>query len=272
MSEGNNVLRAHLEAEVAASQKNAKTSMIMFAILVVFVIGYFMWLRAMLKEVMEPNALARVGITMIEDNLDPLINTMKGQITASFPGLVKNATEYVTVQALPQAGQYAKTHMDDQAENLGIFCKELGNDVFVSTLASAKDDITSQVRPPDTDGAARAEQVAASLEATVQGRMRTGFDSKMRACLPGDQDQAERPLHCDEESAAMKFQKASQALRTISAKLTQLANNDNPNREQQVQRRLIGAWWSFVGTVHAGGGANAAPGAADTAPAESAAP
>lgn len=258
MSDDNNKLREYIEAETQQNLKSAKIGIIMFTILVLVILIYFQILKSMLKEVVQPRELARTGVSLLESNIPDVVSGLESGIRDALPQVVKYTVDTVVDEAIPRMRKTAQGYLDQHSAALADFASQAGDEVFVKILSETRKDWQSRVPPQDAGGSDSGESMAASLEAAIQLNMKNRLTAKMN----------EEVDSRDPESAAVKLHQSAMALRNINARLNQLADNKGLNREQGLQRRIIGAWWGWMQKTNAGSGAAALPEQGDVAPAE----
>lgn len=231
-------LREYIEQETATNQKSAKFGIIMFAILAIFVFGYFMVLRHMMKEIVQPRNLAMAMVTTIDAQLPTATQALEDNIKTALPNMVKNTMDTVVERSIPQMGQYGERYLDENSAALADFTSNVGDEVFVKIVSQSAADYRKQ-KPEgmETDKA----QVVAHLKKSIGDKLSTGFDTKMAEEL-----KAAEEGKGGEETAAVKLHKSRKALDNINTKLEKLASGENLTRKDQVHRRILGAWWGYM--------------------------
>lgn len=243
------VVEEYLWAEVVQNEKSFKMGVILFAVLILIVIAYFTWMRSMLKEILQPQSIARTVVSTIETQLPAATKAFQDGVTKAMPQLVTFVSEEVVNRGIPQMGKEGTKYLDQHAQATAEFTSGAGSEVFRSLLQDYKKQQGGKTLEGGAEGPQTDDQLAAGLEATVTENLRTKLDAKLE-----DSKDTE-----DRESAAYKLHRSRNALRNIDHKLNELADSENPNRKQQMHKRIIGAWWGWVKKRGAGAG----PGPAD---------
>jgi hypothetical protein len=242
------VVRTYLQGETAANQQSFKFGLIIFGILILFVIVLFSWYRSMLKEFTEPKTLARTLVGTIEIELPNATQAFEESVEKVLPKVVTFVMDSVVSKGVPQMRKHAEGYLNDHATAMAEFASTTGTDMFRVLLRENRQSMKVASYPEATP---EPDVLVASLESTVK----LGLPGKLDLHLQESENTV------DAESAAYKLHKTRRALLNINAKLNELADADSSTRSQGMQKRIIGAWWSWL---RGSGGRAAAEGAEGT--------
>ena len=129
--------------------------------------------------------------------------------------------------------RHAEGYLNDHATAMADFATTTGTDMFRVLLRENRQRMKSASNPEATP---EPDVLVASLESTVKLGMPGKLDLRLQ----------ESENDVDAESAAYKLHKTRRALLNINAKLNELADSDSVTRSQGMQKRIIGAWWSWL--------------------------
>ena len=233
------ILSTHLAAESAANEKSAKMGTIMFAILAVFVFGYFMLLKSLMKEVVQERNLAQTIVHAAESQLPVITKTVEESIAGALPQMVSSTIGGVVDDSVPQLRKYSQTYLEKFGTQLGDFAGQIGDEVFVDIVAKERKNIKENM-PEGLETDKR--KLVAHLKGAVTTQMRDGLDQRMEQHLASAKD---KPGSGD-ESAAVKLHKSQTSLNNINKRLTKLAAAKDLSRKDQVTKRIVGAWWGWL--------------------------
>ncbi len=229
------ILADYLKAETEDNLKSAKYGTIMFAILVVVVFGYFQWLKSALNDVMQPEALAISLVHEIDNKIPTMTESLETNIKDVLPRVAKYTMDTVVDKSIPAMRMQAEDYLGKHSDSLVEFTSQMGDEVFVAVLRQKRDEIKAK-NPAEGLEPDKAKLVT-DLKAAIKLEMTSGLNQKL---TEGSEEDA------DQESAAAKLQKSQVALRNINARLNALAENNDPNRTQALNKRIIGAWWNWL--------------------------
>jgi hypothetical protein len=229
------LLREYVEAEIDDNKKGARYGTIMFVILCLVMAGYFAWLRAMLEEAVEPRALARVAVQVIDDQIPVATRSLADNIREALPRIAAYTVNTVVDNSIPEMSKHATGFLTEHSRALSEFAAFTGHEIFVRVLREKRDEIK---RSNPTQGMPlTAAQLVMALEAGLPITLERELTMKMSEEVAKDSDR---------ESAAVKLHKSAQSLRNINARLNVLAEGGMGTRQDQVSKKIIGAWWSWL--------------------------
>jgi hypothetical protein len=220
----NENVESYLQAELATAERRFRIGAIALAIVAVFLLGYFAWIKSLVTDMLEPNNVAEVVAGELRRNLPGASAALQTTLVEASPDLVRFVMQQVVDGVLPAL-------TDGVAEQLTLYAQEAarvgGEGVLTAFSATVQECKAS--RP------ARAKTLEA-LEAHMTGCVRARYEAHLDAAT--------------ESILGGKLSASAQALERLNSELKSLASRRNLDRQDEIGKQLVTAWWSFLDRNH----------------------
>ena len=211
----------HLQDEVAKARRTFRIALVAMAILLVAMIAYFQWLRSELRAVLEPSSVAEFMVNEVRRSMPGASTAVKDSLRERAPEFVRFAIQQAVDGMLPAV-----------------------RTSFESSLAEGSQEL---VRTSSDHAMAAFQEALKSYEESPAGK-RGGNAAAVSDQLVAHLAQ-ELPKHLDnapEGSVQHKLSQSAQALEQIDQRLKALASHHAPSEEDELGKRLITTWWTFL--------------------------
>jgi hypothetical protein len=221
------VFKEYLEAEVEEARKSFKLGLISMGIITVMIFGYFHWLKSAAEEILEPNNLANVMISEVRRNLPVARDTLEKELTAAAPAVVTFITQAVMDEALPMVTDAVTALLKDYSRELTGYGTLAVTQIFQEIVRDHRDALS---RSADQGAVAQysPNEIAADLATLIEKELGKRI--------------SEQP----EETLSAKLEHSLTALKNINTELERLSNAQRASREDELGRKLITTWWTFL--------------------------
>ena len=222
-----NEMSDYLEQEVAALDRSFKLGVGAMLVLTVVLIGYFQWLKGMVEEITTPESLSTVVVSEVKRNLPAARLSLEQNLTAAAPDVIGFIAEGVLDEALPLMTDSARALFRDYSRELAGYGRLA---VLQSFEAIVKDH----------------RAALAKAKATAEPGMYTPDVISQNLSKTLDAELGNRITDTPRESLANKLDDSVVALRNINRKLQSMSKQGKLTRKEELGRKLITTWWTFL--------------------------
>lgn len=221
------VYRDYLESEVEEAKKSFKLGLISMALITVLIFGYFHWLKGAAAEILEPNNLANVMVSEVRRNMPAARDTLEKELSAAAPAVVTFITQAVLDEALPMVTDAVTALLKDYSRELTGYGTLAVTQVFQEIVRDHR---------------------AALARAAGEGEVAQYSPNEIAADLASliEKELGKRISEQPEETLAAKLEKSLVALKNINTELERMSNAKRVTREDELGRKLITTWWTFL--------------------------
>lgn len=248
--------RDYLRKELEETQRSFRTGVWAMAVLSVLILGYFQWLRVQLAEILLPQNIAEVMVSEVRRSLPGARDALKENLRKAAPEVVAFVTEQVTDEAIPMVRESAEAVFREYARELAGFGREAVVKVFSEVIRDHKAELArkGQHHTGALTGLLNQREAARrSGKAVEEGayvevsgeEIDTGAIAK-RLSKYVSSELGSRLNDVPEETLRQKLDESMKALRNINDQLKRLARKRDISREDQMGKRLITTWWTFL--------------------------
>ncbi len=219
--------KEYLETEVEQAAKSFKLGLISMALITVLMLGYFHWLKSATAEILEPQNLANVMVSEVRRNMPAARDTLEKELTAAAPAVVTFITQAVMDEALPMVKDAVTALLKDYSRELTGYGTLAVTQVFQEIVRDHRDALT---------------------RAATQGEVAQYSPNEIAADLSTliEKELGKRISEVPEETLAAKLDKSLVALKNINTELQRLSKAKRVSREDELGRKLITTWWTFL--------------------------
>lgn len=211
---------SYLQNEFNKAQRNFRVGLTVMGLLAVFLIGYFQWLKSQTEELLEPHNVSEFIVNETRRNLPHATEALTNTIREAAPNVVRFVMQTVIDTVFPLL-------RDSFRENFQSYSTALvtvGHDTAIVAFTDTLRDFQGQ---PQKGKATTPDAIAA--QATVF----------MTAQLPRHLEEASH------EALGSKVAESAGMLVEVNRRLKDLSGKPK-NREEELAKRLITTWWSFL--------------------------
>lgn len=213
----------YLQNEVRKAQRTFRVAVIAMSVVLVGFLGYFQWLKSELATVLEPDSLAEFAINQARAALPEVSGALKANLETEAPNVVRFVLHQAVDQGLPLLGESLQSHLDEHSRAVTSVADAHTSAAFERVLSQYE---AERAKNRGKSGAAPIDAVAFT----------TFVDANYAAALDATaQDELQKIL--DESGGTLKH---------IDARLAALAKGRDASREDELGKRLITTWWTFL--------------------------
>ncbi len=218
--------KSYLEDELSRTRGSIKTSIALFVILTLLVVGYFQWIKTEVGPFLEPASLAEFTVLEARRNLPSVADKVGKELVASLPMVTGDAMREVVELTVPRLRKESTAWLQAQARQIA------GIGTAASTVAF--EEIVK---------AKKAELLAASGSDPGQFMVIVSLDELSRLV----EIEARKQYNTlPEETLGQKLDKGAAALRNINRRLNELADGKDASRKDALSRKFISTWWTML--------------------------
>lgn len=210
---------SYLEEQTRKAERTVRIAAIAMGILLVVVFGYFQWIKAELAEVLAPESIAELVVNEARGALPEIGDALESNVRSEAPAIVRFALHQAVDHVLPLLGEMFETTLDEHSREVTRFAARDADVAFEAALAQFAAERGKGPQKPVT---------AVQLGSFVSARYAAALDDVASA------DITER------------LEKAGGTLKGIDARLAAMAGRPGSTREEELGRRLIMTWWTFL--------------------------
>ncbi|MCG3172705.1 MAG: hypothetical protein GMKNLPBB_00860 [Myxococcota bacterium] len=214
--------RTYLEQETTAAERSFRVALIAFAIVAIVILIYFAWMKSMIKEAIQPENLAVTVVGAVRGNLPEVRKNVQEEFSEALPGMIQQFADSLLQQGIPMVRTMGVDMFKDFSGELIKFSSNAANQVFESVLKSDSNNLRKQLKTNP-----------AAIELAIANEM----GSAMKTALQSD--------------AGAGLSKSLVALKNINAKLQAMAKKQGGTKQEELGRKLISSWWSYLQTTAA---------------------
>jgi hypothetical protein len=217
----------YLATEVAELQKNYKIGLIAMALITVILIGYFQWMKSMVAEIVAPQNLSTLMVSEVRRNLPTARIALQTNLTAAAPEVIEFVANSVLDEALPMMSESARALFREYSRELAGYGKLAAVQSFTEIVKTHKTALAKS-RETAEPGMYTPDTISEQLSKTIDAQLATRI--------------TETPV----ESLATKLDESVNALHNINQKLNELSGKKKLTRKEELGRKLITTWWTFL--------------------------
>jgi hypothetical protein len=210
----------YLQNEFQRARRTFRVGVTVMGLLAVFLIGYFQWLKSQTEELLEPAAMSEFIVNETRRNLPHFTAALTSTIQESAPAVVRFVMQQVVDVVFPLLSDSFRTSFQEYSSALIT----VGRDTAMVAFQDSLRDLQAEVRKSNATSAdAIATQASAFMTAQLPKRL-------------------EAASH---EAIGSKAAESASMLVDVNRRLKDLSGKPK-NREEELAKRLITTWWSFL--------------------------
>jgi hypothetical protein len=210
---------SYLQEQTRKAERTFRVAAISMGIMLVVVFGYFQWLKSELAEVLSPSSIAELVVNQARASLPEVAEALEANVRSEAPNIVRFALHQAVDHVLPLLGQVFGETLDEHAREVARIAGEDADAAFDSTLAQFSAERGKGARKPVTA---------------------TQLGSFVAARFPGALDDVAA------SEILERLDAAGGTLKSIDARLGAMATRRDRDRTDELGRRLITTWWTFL--------------------------
>lgn len=211
----------YLRNETAKAQRNLRVALVAMGVVLVAFIAYFEWLKKELASVLTPESVAELAVNEARRALPAMSEALKSNIRDEAPNVVRFVLQLAVDETLPLLGETFDTHLRDYSFDI--------SEITTQHSQPALSAVLKRYAAEHKSGKNKARPISAAHLATV-----------IEAQLQNELSTSSKP------AMAEKLAETSSTLKHINSELVAMAGTRKLNREDELGRRLITTWWTFL--------------------------
>lgn len=208
------------QSEIEKNKKSTRMGLIVGGVLGALLLVYFVMLMNMVNTITDPDELADFVGNQASMMLPETQKGLSDALQAAAPELIGSVVDEV-VKLFPELRKFAEDELKKLTTEALKTAKTQLDEVYREVLVSAK------ARVVELEAAGQRPSPQIFLD-ELKKEINTQITNKITS----------RP----EESVFVKLEKTHEQLVRIEKKLRRLAKNDDPNRSELLEKRLIQSW------------------------------
>ena len=208
----------YLQAQTRKAERTFRIAAIAMSVLLVVVFGYFQWLKSELADVLAPSSIAELVVNQARASLPEVGDALEANVRAEAPNIVRFALHQAVDHVLPLLGQMFETTLSDHAREVARIAGAEANEAFDTVLAQYAAERKGQRTPVSS----------AQLGSFMTARFPAALDDVAAADI------------------TKRLDDAGGTLKSIDARLGAMAGGKAGTRTDELGRRLITTWWTFL--------------------------
>jgi len=217
----------YLAAEVAELEKGHKITLVAMVLIAVVLFGYFQWMKSMVAEILAPQNLSTLMVSEVRRNLPTARIALQTNLKAAAPEVIEFVANSVLDEALPMMSESARALFRDYSRELAGYGRLAAVQTFTEIVKAHKTELAKAKETAEA-GFYTPDLISANLTKTI------------------DAELANRITDSPVESLASKLDESVNALHNINRKLNDLSGKKSLTRKEELGRKLITTWWTFL--------------------------
>lgn len=210
---------SYLQQQTQKAERTVRVATIAMGVLLVVVFAYFQWLKSELAEVLAPASIAEFAVNEARAALPEIGDALESNVRSEAPNIVRFALHQAVDHVLPLLGQMFETTLEEHSREVAR--------IAVADASAAFDAVLVQYAAERGKGPKK-PVAAAQLGTFVAARYAAALDDVAASHITERLDQA------------------GGTLKSIDARLAAMANGRGGSRQDELGRRLITTWWTFL--------------------------
>jgi len=210
---------SYLQEQTRKAERTVRVASIAMGVLLVVVFGYFQWLKSELADVLAPASIAELVVNQARASLPEIGDALESNVRSEAPNIVRFALHQSVDHVLPLLGQMFEQTLADHGREVTRIAAADANTAFDAVLAQYAAERGKDARKP---------VAATQLESFVAARYAAALDDVAAS-------------HITE-----RLDEAGGTLKSIDARLAAMATSRGDSRQDELGRRLITTWWTFL--------------------------
>lgn len=217
----NDAATKYLQDELRKLEKRFQVLLVAMGIVLVVVVGYFQWIKSQTAELLQPDSLGEFMVNEVRRGLPDASESLKQAMRDQAPDVVRFVVQHVVDGVFPIIRAGVEDGMKEYSKQLTAYGADRAMEAFEEVVRTYKTEL-GQGTDADED----------SLAMRLNDLIQVELEKKV----------------VDEsgESLQSKLDQSAVALRRINTKLQDLARQKNLTRQQELGKRLITTWWTFL--------------------------
>ena len=208
----------YLQNEFNKTQRTFRVGITIMGLLAVFMIGYFQWLKSQTQDLLEPTNISEFIVNETRRNLPHGAEALTNTIRESAPGVVRFVMQQVIDLVFPLLRDSLQTNFKEYSSALIT----VGHDTAMLAFQDALRDAQSGIKTPAT-----ADAVATQASAFMTAQLGKHLNESSKDAL------------------GSKAAESADMLVEVNKRLKELSGKSK-TREEELAKRLITTWWSFL--------------------------
>jgi hypothetical protein len=222
-----NDMKGYLHEELDELARSTRLMAIALVVLSALTIGYFEWMKGMTAEALKPASISTLVVSEVKRNIPTATQALQTNLTRAAPEVVAFIGTSILNEVLPMMTEAATALFRDYSRELTGF----GTLAIVKMFGQiVKDHKVALAKAKDT-----AEPAFYERDRVVEGL--NGFI---------EVELGRRMTESPEESLGTKLKESLNALNNINLRLQELAAKRKLDRKEELGKRLITTWWTFL--------------------------
>jgi hypothetical protein len=212
-------VETYVREQTRKAERTFRIATIAMGLLLVIVFGYFQWIKSELAAVLAPESIAELVVNQARAALPEVGDALEANVRSEAPAIVRFALHQAVDHVLPLLGQMFEATLDEHGREVARIAAADAEQAFDTVLAQHVAERGKGAKKPVT---------AAQLSSVVAARYAAALDDVAA------------------EEITKRLEQAGGTLKGIDARLAALASRPIASREDQLGRRLIMTWWTFL--------------------------
>jgi hypothetical protein len=212
-------VETYVRDQTHKAERTFRVATIAMSLLLVVVFGYFQWIKSELAEVLAPESIAELVMNHARAALPEIGDALESNVRSEAPAIVRFALHQAVDHVLPLLGQMFEATLDEHGREVARIAAADAELAFDTVLVQYVAERGKGVKKPVT---------ATQLSSVVSARYAAALDDTAG------------------ELITTRLAQAGGTLKGIDARLGALASRPIASREDQLGRRLIMTWWTFL--------------------------
>jgi hypothetical protein len=230
----------YLRQETLKAQRTLRVAVVAMSLVLLVFVGYFEWLKKELAAALTPESLAEFAVNEARSLLPGMTEALKANIRNEAPNVVHFVMRKAVDEALPLLGQTFDVHLKEYASDI--------TEIATGSTGPAFGALLDRYKEEQKAGANKNRPIGASQLATfIEAQLPNALSTHGRQAIDA------------------RLAETGSTLKQINGELIAMAGTNKLSREDELGRKLITTWWTFLdrGRVPAPGEEPVAPAKAD---------
>ena len=210
---------SYLQEQTHKAERTVRVASIAMGVLLVVVFAYFQWLKSALAEVLAPASIAELVVNQARSSLPEIGDALESNVRSEAPNIVRFALHQSVDHVLPLLGQMFEQTLADHSREVAQIAAAGADMAFDAVLVQYAAERGKGAKKPVT---------GAQLETFFAARYAAALDDAAAA-------------HITE-----RLDEAGGTLKSIDTRLAAMAAGHAGSRQDELGRRLITTWWTFL--------------------------
>ncbi len=220
-------LANYVTAEAAASKKGVRNQLILTAVVLLILVGYFLILNSQVKKITEPKELAKTAAVFIDDNIPDVAKMLESMLNDVAPKVADFVGNKAVKEGVPYLVKRSENMLDGYIDTMTRTSAEYMDTAFSDLVTSNKESLLAALK----------EQPAEDEPSKAFKPMRDNLHRTFTEQTNGQPSEAKRSID-----------RSLTALKNLNNRLRKLASADpaSMNRKEALGTRILQTYWQFL--------------------------